>query len=494
MAEQGIDPYRKQDFSGGMVTDVNESLRPPNAVALGLNVDFDEEIGSAVTRLGTFIVGGQMVDGKEILGLHNHNTPDGTSTLFSAINDTDDATAVIYDQAGSVVVTGLTANKKVRFLTFLGETLAINGSNAERSWNGTSWITTGGAFDLANMPGSNTCSLTVEFLDRVYVAGDTTSPSRLYFSSVPTSGAVSWTTGNGYVDIEPEDGGGAITALAKVPGYVLVFKERSMKRWNFNSAFPESLVQIGTPAQESVVMGGGLCGFYSNSDENTKGFYITNGDRPTCISRDNNRPIKKWVDAITGSVAGWSTDRYFAWSVGDITIGKQLYRNVVLRYNYRLNQWSVRTYPTKFTIGTAYLDDNDDNIIVAGDNDGNVIQLDKPQTYTDYVTVNGEPGFTAINFDLRTHQENMGLNQLKTLTDRLVFNTRGASGATPYVIPNGGEPVYLDQVQFDIHEAPVPDQLTGNYFEFGLNGTVQGGRIYIKEIAAENITASQNYA
>jgi hypothetical protein len=46
-----------------MITDINETIRPRNSVALGLNVDFDYELGSAVTRLGTFIVGGQMVAG-----------------------------------------------------------------------------------------------------------------------------------------------------------------------------------------------------------------------------------------------------------------------------------------------------------------------------------------------------------------------------------------------------------------------------------------------
>ncbi len=83
-------PYKKSDFSSGLVSGINESLKPAGSVGLAINFDFDYEIGSAATRLGTFIVGSQMIAGKSILGLHNH-VAGTTSTLFSALNDTDDA-------------------------------------------------------------------------------------------------------------------------------------------------------------------------------------------------------------------------------------------------------------------------------------------------------------------------------------------------------------------------------------------------------------------
>src|SRR3990167_5262252 len=138
--------YFQKDFSAGMISSINESITPRNSVRLGLNVDFDVELGSAVTRPGTFIVGGQMVAGNSILGLHQHRG--GSNKLFSVINDTDDLTSVIYDETGAVLVTGLTASKKMRFLTYGGETIMINGSNSPRSWNETTFVTTGGVFDL----------------------------------------------------------------------------------------------------------------------------------------------------------------------------------------------------------------------------------------------------------------------------------------------------------------------------------------------------------
>src|SRR3990167_3300042 len=131
--EKQLEPFRQSDFSAAMVAGVNRSIAPRGSVGLMINMDADVEIGSLTTRPGTFIIGSQMIAGKSILGLHNH-VAGAISTLFSAINDTDDATAVMYDEAGEVVVTGLTADKKVRMLTFNASTLIINGADVERSY------------------------------------------------------------------------------------------------------------------------------------------------------------------------------------------------------------------------------------------------------------------------------------------------------------------------------------------------------------------------
>ena len=494
MADKSLNPFRQNDFSGGLVAGVNESLAPRGSVGLMINMDADVEIGSLTSRPGTFIIGGQMVAGNSILGLHNH-IAGSTSTLFSAINDVGSATAVIYDQVGDVRVTGLTASKKVRMLTFNASTLIINGADAEQSYTAAGgFITTGGAFDLANIPGSNLNNLCTTFLDRVYLAGDTANPARLYYSGVSSGGAVSWTVGNGNIDIDVGNDKGAITALGRVPGYILIFKNRSMTRWNYSSAFPEELISYGTPSQESVVSAGGVCAFYSNSNEHDKGFFITNGGAPQPISHDNARPIRKLVDAIQvaneANIAGRAINNGFAWSVGDVTVDRQIYHNVELRYNRILNQWSVRTYPTKFTVYASYLDGQGRNVTVAGDNNGQVLELDRPERFVDYVTISGEAGESAINYDIRTHQEKHGLNNLKTVNDKLIFDTRNGKGSTPYVVVDGEEMIECPSLDRDVGEVKLPKNPTGSYFQYGLKGTVQGMRISLKEIEVPNIVAS----
>lgn len=433
-----LEPFFQRDFSGGMTSNLNSALAPQNTVELAVNVEFDEEIGSATTRLGRFATGDvPIVSGMSVLGLHQHvdHANSSNNVLMAAMNVSGGATAAIHDVATGDTITGatgLTASAKVRFLTFGGATLAINGADAERSYTSAGWITTGGAFDLGDFPGSNSCDLAIEFLDRVYAAGDSSEPDRLHFSTVYDGSAISWA--GDYIDIEPEDGGGAITALAKVPGYLLIFKQRSLKRYNGSSTYPESLVQIGAPSQEAVVMGGGLCAFYSNSNVGTKGFYITDGGRPVCIS-NGTRPIKKWVDAIAAAseanVAGWATDNVFAWSVGDLTVDGETYNNVVLRYNYKLNQWNVRTYSSEFKVFANNVASGV-NYIAGGDDNGTVYNLDVPGVYNDGAGATA----AAMQWRLRTHHHHFGFNQIKTITDKVLLRGRQLQSATINIIPD----------------------------------------------------------
>ena len=488
---------KQQDFSGGSTSDINVSLAPSNTVALGLNVDFDIEIGSAVSRLGRATIGAQITAAMNILGLIQHIDIDTASNnkLFATLNASGGATSVIYDViAASNAQTGLTASLKMRSLVFNGATLFINGTDAERSYTSAGWITTGGAFDLANMPAGKLC---IEFLDRVYVAGVTATLSRLLYSGVSSGTAISWTVGNGYVDIEPEDGGGPITALGKVPGYILIFKERSMHRWNFSSAFPESMIQIGTPSQESVIIGGGLCAFYSNSNESAKGFYITNGSRPVCISQDNNRPIKKWVDAIASgseaNIAGWATDRHFCWSVGDLTVDGDLYSNVVLKYNRRLNQWSIRTYPTEFKVFAQYLVSGV-NTTVGGDDDGTIYRLDKAGLYTDAV----KTATQNFPFKVRQHFQNYADNHKKVLSDKVAVKGKNLNSVrcVAYVDEDNLNPISLDRDNQSIKSLAifkVGKEIHGNTIAIEIAGESAGSPVIIREIDLPKIAIQNTY-
>lgn len=500
---QQLPPQFKKDFSSGMVTNVNESILPEGTVALGMNVDFDEVTGAAVSRLGTGVVNAQVVDGKTCNGLHNFRDTVGSgSKLFAVFNVANDSSASIYDaESGSASLASDTASKKTYFLTFLDSCLRLNGTDAPKAWNGSSWITTGGAFDLANLPGTAEPKYCIEWQDRVYVAGDTSNPDKVYYSSTPTAGAISWTSGNGTVDIEPEDGGGGITGFGKVPGYVLVFKERSLKRWNFDSAFPETLINIGTSSQWSVVNVGGLCFFYSASSKSTKGFYVTNGDRPIPIShqRDNGKQIKKWIDAIPTTydddVSGWGTENYVYWSIGDVTVDGVAYTNVVLKYNYRLDQWSVRSYPSEFRVFSSFVTSSD-NVIVAGDDDGCVIQLDKASTYTDYNAATGST--LPINWIVQLQEEKFGFNQVKEITDRIIVNSREAEGTRLEIGINPqknteSKLIVFGEVESPVAEMPVNEAIRGNFFNIVLKGAQTGGRMTLKEVEFPSVIVTENY-
>lgn len=552
-------PFKYQDFSGGQANNLNKNLRPTSTVELLMNCDCDEEIGSVSSRLGTAQIGSQLVDNEPILGLHQHvdHANSSNNKLFAAINASGDATSVIYNAvAGSTVLTGLTASKKYRFLTYGGQTIFLNGADSPYTYNNNAWVksatftgatndtitsnghglldtdrislttdgtlpaglSTGvvyyvisattntfsvsltrggsavditdtgsgthtwhfeGVFTMTDLPGTNP-TLIREFLDRVYIAGDTAYPDRLYFSGIFDGENVNWL--GDYIDIEPEDGGGAISALGKVPGYLIIFKERSFKRFTPSSAFPETLVNIGTPYQECVVEGAGLIAFFSSSNQSSRGFYVSNGERPVPISHDNTRPIKKWVDAIPQAsetkICGWAEDRHFCWSVGDLTVDGETYNNVVLRYNHVLNQWSVRYYPTEFRKFATYIVSGV-NTVVGGDDDGNVIHVDKPTVYTD------APSTTPIPWKMRTFHDDFGSNKLKALTDRAIVRGRGLEGSRTHAfVDRILDPISLQKSFFKrvLGLFGIDRSIEGTTISLQVSGETTGERAYVEEI------------
>jgi len=485
-------PIKQSDFMSGMITDVSKNITPKNSVALAVNLDFDDILGSAVVRPGSSLVGSQLVAGKDVLGLHQHVDPTNASNniLFAALNVGLDATATIKNVAtGGDVVTDLTQGAKVRFLSYGGTTLAINGVDAPRAWNGTSWITTAGVFDLADWPGAES-SLVTEFLDRVYT-NDETVPYRVNYSGIFDGTAVTWE--GDYVDIEAEDGGGKITAFGKVPGYILFFKERSLHRWNYNSAFPESLVQVGTPSQESVVESGGLVFFYSNSSDDARGFYVSNGGRPQSISQDTSRTVNKFVQAIDpaneANIAAFATDRTIGWSVGDLEVEGETYKNVVFRYNRVLNQWSIRSYPTEFKVFSQYIDSG---VVhrVGGDDDGQVIKIDDRAAYTDFGS--------AINYQLRTHSNKYGRNTLKTMTDEFFVEGKHLNGLGARVIPNEDSSAAVNMTKLSrvnpmLVRVAISEKVIGTSLAVELWGTADGNRPEISEIELTSIDVKETY-
>ena len=485
-------PIKQSDFMSGMITDVSKNITPKNSVALAVNLDFDDILGSAVVRPGSSLVGSQLVAGKDVLGLHQHVDPTNASNniLFAALNVGLDATATIKNVAtGGDVVTDLTQGAKVRFLSYGGTTLAINGVDAPRAWNGTSWITTAGVFDLADWPGAES-SLVTEFLDRVYT-NDETVPYRVNYSGIFDGTAVTWE--GDYVDIEAEDGGGKITAFGKVPGYILFFKERSLHRWNYNSAFPESLVQVGTPSQESVVESGGLVFFYSNSSDDARGFYVSNGGRPQSISQDTSRTVNKFVQAIDpaneANIAAFATDRTIGWSVGDLEVEGETYKNVVFRYNRVLNQWSIRSYPTEFKVFSQYIDSG---VVhrVGGDDDGNLIKIDDRAAYTDFGS--------AINYQLRTHSNKYGRNTLKTMTDEFFVEGKHLNGLGARVIPNEDPSAAVNMTKLSrvnpmLVRVAISEKVIGTSLAVELWGTADGNRPEISEIELTSIDVKETY-
>jgi len=367
-----IETVQFRDLSNAIIQKVDNLLAPRNSVPFAMNLLFSKNLGRAVVREGTSLIGAQIVNSQEILGLHQFCLSSGTKHFLTVVNGASNS--ALYRLVTATWTTeSISGVKDIkhRFLTYLDTVMVLDGTNHTSSADGNTWVTTGGNLDIGDCPAGK---YALEWHDKVFVAGVTGNLDRLYYSSIPTAGVISWTTGNGYIDIEPYEGQGSITGLGKVPGYVLIFKERALKRWNGSSTFPDDLSTIGASSQESIVLGKRTCYFFSASGKESIGFYETNGESTLKISR----PIQTIVEAISSStynsVAGYSDGEIVMWSIGDITFEEIVYNNVVVIYHIDSRTWACLSFPTEFKVFCQYIDGTTLKI-AAGNDDGEIIEI-----------------------------------------------------------------------------------------------------------------------
>lgn len=443
------------EVSEGTIQKVGSKIVLPNSVYLAVNLLFHKDLGKAVVRDGTTLLGSQISAGNNCDGLSLFAKNDGTIIPLAAFNGT------IYKytaSAWSSSKTGLTAGEKTHFVQFLNVITVVNGTDSAVTFNGTNWTDTT-VHDTSNFPATK---YTLEFQDRIYAAGNSTYPDRLYYSSTPSSGNISWTSGNGYIDVEAEEQAGPITGLAKVPGYLLVFKARSLKRWDTQSTYPESLITIGAPSQEAVVMARQSV-FYFNK----RGIYETVGSFPRKISRR----VQDIIDAIPStyysSVSGYGDGENVLFSIGDITLGDLTLTNCVLLYRIEEKQWTLLSFPDEFLAWSNYVDSNGKEFILAGDDDGQVWKVLE--------------GTGDANADIRwllqyQEQEFGSRGRIKNLSKMVVYTKQITNGQMSVKTDNEDDfqpvkGVINKSVQEIIHD------LNGRYFSFRIQGKGTKGEI-----------------
>lgn len=457
------------DFSKGNWMSASESLVPENSVKLGLNLNSDETLGWLVSRKGTTLITGQIIDNKPILGLHNFRDSVGSgSKLFAVVSDGTNND--IYDVvSGAKSLQDDTKDLKTRFLTYLDSCLRLNGTDAPKAFNGATWDTTGGAFGLNTMPQKS--KYAIEFKDRVYVAGDDTNPDRVDISGIanPTTRVVSWTVDNRFILFEQEDGGGGITGLTKIPGYVLVFKKRTLKRYDGSSAFPEDMINQGAPSQEAIVTAKGMA-FWVNEN----GAWATQGGEPQNISTYTVQSVIESLSAANLlNVASGTDEKHIFWSFSSVTMCGETYANVVLKYNISQNAWDVRKYPTLHRVYTKYVDSTGVVFTVLGDDDGTVRKLD---TGTD------DDG-TPITWSMETQDLYFGFRLfLKSIPQIGVASENISKAILRW--RNTGKPEDWETVGIiDSEEVLFQTlDLRGSRYSFKLTDTADSGQVKIKSL------------
>lgn len=410
-----LQPLTFKNIQDGLITEgaIAEEQFPATAVSESINFHFDK-IGCATLRKGSTRLGQQLTG--NILGLYEfRDSGAGTNNQIIAVNGT-----VAYYLSGSTWTskrTGLTTSLKARFTTYLDFVFMVNGTDATAIWDGNpsnNFVTTG------NASSAPIGKYIENFRSRVWIAGNTTYPDRLYYSTLPssvTTPVITWDTdvetGN-WIDISPSDGDN-ITALKRSKSALLVFKKNHLYRvYSISETEPDPKINVGTWSQESVVETKDGTYFHHPS-----GFYKY-GDAGV---QEISKPIIDIINSITlanySKVSGWEDGDHIYWQVGDCTYNGVSYSNLVVRYTISTQTWTHYSYPTQHLVSSKY---NDGTTIynLVGDDDGNILKMNTGNT-DNSSTIQYSIIHKWLNFD--------GLLSTQKNINRMLFSHKGGAGS-----------------------------------------------------------------
>lgn len=465
-----LDPISRKSMKSGMITEgaVSENERPETSVLEAVNLHFDA-IGSATLRRGMTAVGQNMTG--SILGLYQYVDTVNVSPKSQTIMGYN--TSVYYLLSGTTwtsIRTSLTIGSKQRYTTFLNYVFMVNGTEATAVWDGN----TAGSFSTGgNASGAPTGKFIEVFQARVWIMGNTTYPSRLFYSSVPsavTTPVITWntdvTTGT-WIDISPQDGDFP-TALQRYRNTLLIFKTNRLYRlFGIGQVDADPWYAVGTSSQESVIETKAGVFFHHST-----GIYQYN---VYGVVEEVSRPIWDFIRAIPttayANIAAWlePDGDHVIWAVGTITVttpwgsgGNKgtTYTNCELRYTISTQTWTVYSRPTQITTSIRrqpFYSDGTSQQTLCGDSSGNIAQVN---VGTQDLSTAGAS--TPINFSLIHRWDNLdGLLATRLTVNIVNFSHKGGAGAKIAYQTDDDDPDALGDWSKKVGEGQLKAKNTG---------------------------------
>lgn len=443
-----------RDVSGGMMSAVEDTYIPDAACRLSLGFRYDH-IGRAKQREGYTKLGG-LVSATTSDGLTGFVNAAGTLnrvvTAYGGTNYAYDGSAW-YNIGG-----GMVSGTRVRYASMLDRVFRVGGGADTKSWNGQ----TASTFDTTQLSGAPNGSLIQSFKSKLYIAGNSTYPDRLFFSTIPdVSGNIDWAQSTQYLDVNPADGDN-ITALMKTGTQMLIFKKDFIYRWNGTSTDAEPVINVGTISQETVANCNGMIIFF-----HPKGVFMTDGGIPVEISR----PINNFIEAIPASnyssMCAYADKDRFGLFCGDVTVDGRVFSNLVLEYDVNIKAWQPHVLAHSFRV-FATVHDSAGAEFIAGAKSSYVESMFSGNTD------DGEP----IVFERETRRMDFdGLYTQKRLND-FSFYLSGAPGSLFEGLPHNENGDKLDPVTIgSSQEGQVivkGKDVRGNKISFKISGTNRG--------------------
>jgi hypothetical protein len=334
------------NFSGGLNVGVSDFLLKDNELTAMQNI-WTYQIGKIEKVPGyAKCDASQVIDTKSVNFLHWYYRPSTQTDYLIAASDSGSDYILEYRTSGAwAAVTSATytgrAGAQVDMENFLDKVFIVGYDAgtflADATISGTTLTFSDTSFDSSDSAPQG--KYIIRYRDLLYVlhayTGSTLYPSRAYYSSAPSAGAITWTPATDFIEFGYDDGDeltGGVEAFDKL----IVFKHFSM--WRYDESTRLKIANIGCDSFRSIVKIGNIP-YWFNRD----GFYRWRGAQPEKISRK----IQKFIDAIDASkldevVATIYMGEEYRAFIGDVTVDGISYTNTWVCWNTTREVWYIR--------------------------------------------------------------------------------------------------------------------------------------------------------
>lgn len=380
---------------GGANTNLSPFLQPDNSPPILNGWIPSYRLGALLQDVGYKQVGDTLEAGKDVTGLYDFTQNPSTQKALATVNNAGDTALVLkYRDSGnwttintSTTYTGF-EDAKTEFETFIGYAFIVGYDAIDDvflpvgSLTGTTFSTSTNVTNMAQG------KYIIRYRDRLYVLNcyysGTAYPFRIYFSSVPSGGAITWTPASDFLDV---DYGEQIMGAGVNWDRMVIFTENSAYFYD-QSQFKKAF-DIGCSNHRTIKTQGAYMVWcdYDN-------IWLSTGGQPQPIGG----PLIEFIrNGNPRDFFATIVDRQYKLYVGTVTVDSVTYTNCELTFDLGTSQSWWREYADNFTAYAAY---NKAGKIVQymGAADGEVMEKGKHSDTTLVTTDDGNP--ISANFEL----------------------------------------------------------------------------------------------
>lgn len=402
------------------------------------------KIGRITKDTGYELVAAQIQDNKSIKGLFDFRQVPGTEKMLATVDDsTSDDTQLFYRANGAGSWTEIAAAKTawvnfagidVEMESFIGYCFFVGYGETDEflpvgSLTGTTFST---STNVTSMPQGK---FVKRFNGKLYVANCSISatryPYRIYYSSFPTAGAITWTQATDFLDVDYSD---EITGMEQAWRKLIVWTEK--KTWMWDGSSWNDPWETGCIAHRTIKRHGAYL-FWCNTD----GVWVSTGGQPQNIVGEVYDIFKA---ANPKNMFAEIVDEQYWLYLGDVTVGDVSFSNLAIIFDISKSIWWVREFADTMTIFSSYTDVSTGDVrLYMGTSDGQVLNKGK---YTDSTLLKADidqdisSTFELAPFHLDSIDKFKRLNRVIAYADRpggiklkARIVDRTARALTPYV-------------------------------------------------------------